>query len=91
MNLLQANKELGKNGFYINLEFDIAHVAQKRWLDFNNKTKRNMTDLDPLSSSEKRQLDNYVKDYLERFEYHNDPKGMELDDLIELIKAKNDE
>lgn len=91
MNMLQANKSIGKKWFYINLEFEIAQVAQKRWLEFNNKTKKNMTDLDPLTENEKRSMEKYIKDYLSRFEYYNEPNWLELDELIELIVQKNNE
>lgn len=91
MNMLQANKQLGKSWFYINLEFEIWQVAQKRWLEFNGKTKKNMTDLAPLTETEKRSMDKYIKEYLSRFEYYNEPNWLELDSLIELIVKKNEE
>lgn len=91
MNTLLANKAIGKKWCYINLEFDIETVAKERWLSMNGKGKRNLTDLDPLSEDELKSLQNYVKDYISKFDYVNAPWWLELDDLIDIIVEKNKE
>lgn len=91
MDIIQRNSMEGKKWFYINLEFPIETVRQNRWLFMNNKRKRNLTDIDPLSPEERGAMDRYVKDKLSKFSYYNEPQGMELDDLVELIKQKHSE
>jgi len=66
-------------------------VAQKRWLDFNGKSKRNITDIDPLTTLEKLSMEKYIKDYLSNFEYFNEPNGLELKELIDIVVQKNEE
>lgn len=91
MNMLQENKNLWKEWFYINLEFAIDTVAKSRRLYMNKKRKRNLTDLDPLTDQEQSQLDIYVKKYISKFRYHNNPQWETIEDIIDLIIAKNKE
>lgn len=91
MNLLQSNKKLWKEWFYINLEFAIDTVAKSRRLYINKKRKRNLTDLDPLTPQEQHELNTYVKNYISKFKYHNNPQGETIEDIIDLIVAKNKE
>jgi len=91
MDIIQANAKLGKKWFYINLEFPIETMREWRRLFLNNKKKRNLTDLEPLTRDEKYQKDKYVKEKLAQFDYHNAPKGMELDDIVDLIVEKQKE
>jgi len=37
---------------------------------------------------EQRDMDEYVKANLEKFDYYNNPNGIKLEDLIKLIEAK---
>jgi hypothetical protein len=46
---------------------------ESRWLYLNNKTKRNLTDIDPLSSADRAFMDSYVDKKLKQFDYYNDP------------------
>lgn len=85
MNLLQENEKINKHWFYINLEFPIETVAKKRWLDYNNKSKIHLTDLQPLTIDEQKDMDRYVKNYISRFSYHNAPQGIAIDELIEVM------
>ena len=85
MNMLQENKKLGKEWFYINLEFAIETVAQERRLSFNWKSKINLTDLSPLTAEEKKQMDAYVRSYLSRFKYHNAVEGATIEELIDIM------
>lgn len=88
MDIISKNAELWKKWFYINLEFPIRTMRESRWLWMNNKTKRNLTDLDPLSEEDKIKLDAYVDRQLWKFSYYNNPEGIELSDLITLISQK---
>jgi hypothetical protein len=74
MDIMQANADLGKKCFYINLEFAIETMRQGRWLWLNKKKKRNLTDLAPLSAEDKAYMDNYVSKKLNQFAYHNSPE-----------------
>lgn len=85
MNLLQENEKINKQGFYINLEFPIETVAKKRWLDYNEKSKIHLTDLQPLTIEEQKDMDRYVKNYISRFSYHNAPEGIAIDELINIM------
>lgn len=91
MNMLQENKNLMKKWFYINLEFPIETVAKKRWLDFNWKTKLNLTDIAPLTDPEKLDMQNYIQKYLSRFDYFNAPQWLTIEELIEVMLKKLEE
>jgi len=91
MNMLQANKDIGKEWFYINLEFAIETVAKSRRLSINKKTKKHLTDLDPLTEQEQDLLNRYVKAYISKFKYHNNSNWETIDDLIDIIVKKNNE
>lgn len=91
MNMLQENKKLLKEWFYINLEFAIDTVAKSRRLYINKKRKRNLTDLEPLTDQEQLALDQYVKNYISKFKYHNNPQWEAIEDIVDLIIAKNKE
>lgn len=91
MDIIKKNSELWKRWFYINLEFAIETMRQNRWLWLNNKKKRNLTDLDPLSAEDKTYMDNYVKKNLKTFDYYNNPKWLELEELVNLIIEKKNE
>lgn len=91
MDIIQVNAQRGKKCFYINLEFPIETMRQSRRLYINGKKKRNMTDIDPLSSGEKIKMDSYVESKLKQFDYHNDPNWMQLEDIISMILKKKKE
>jgi hypothetical protein len=91
MDMIQTNAKRWKKCFYINLEFPIETMWQSRWLFVNWKKKRNITDIDPLSDQEKIEMDDYVKTKLKQFDYHNSPKGMSLEWIIEMIISKEKE
>lgn len=88
MNILQANAEIGKKWFYVNLEFDIRTVAKHRWMAINGKTKRNLTDLDPLDEEEQYRMEKYIEAYLRNFDYYNNPEWLDIDELVELLLNK---
>lgn len=88
MDIIDRNSKLGTKGFYINLEFPIETVWQNRWLFNHWKSKINLSHLNPLTDMEQRDMDEYVKANLEKFDYYNNPNGIKLEDLIKLIEAK---
>ncbi|HPC34193.1 MAG TPA: AAA family ATPase [Candidatus Absconditabacterales bacterium] len=91
MDIIEANSKLGKRGFYINCEFAIDIMWKGRWLYMNRKKKRNLSDLDPLTEQEQIAMDNYVQKKLKQFDYHNQPNGIELQELVDLILQKKSE
>lgn len=88
MDIISKNAERGIKGYYINLEFPIRTMWESRWLWVNWKTKRNLTDLEPLTEQEQVSLDAYVDRQLNKFDYFNNPEWIDLKDLIELISEK---
>ena len=91
MDMIQVNANLGKRCFYINLEFPIETVWRSRWLFLNWKTKRNLTDLDPLNEDDKLKMDTYVQNQLLKFDSFSDPKGIELEELVNMVIEKEKE
>lgn len=91
MDMIQRNSWIDKKCFYINLEFAIETVRQNRRLYANWKTKKNITDLDPLTEQERSKMNDYVQKNLKKFEYFNDPKGITLQELVELIQSKHNQ
>jgi len=91
MDIIEANSRIEKKWFYINLEFAIETVWQWKWLYVNGKSKRTLTDLDPLTDFEKKEMNSYVARKLKQFDYYNNPKGILLEELIKLIIKKNKE
>lgn len=91
MNMLLANEKIGKKWFYINLEFSIETVAKERRLSINGLSKRYLTDLEKLTTEQQIDQDRFVKKYLAKFDYYNEPKGLTIQDLVDVIlqtKAK---
>ena len=89
LGIVQENAKLGKLWYYINLEFDIKNVPTHMRLNKHWKTKRNLTDLEPLSVEEQLSLDTYVKRYLDQFDYFNSPNWEDIDDLIDKLLELN--
>jgi len=89
MDIIQTNTKRWKKCFYINLEFPIETMWESRWLFLNWKKKRNITDIDPLDEAEVRIMNKYVKEKIAQFDYHNEPKGMTIDAIIELVQEKH--
>lgn len=88
MDVIDKNSKLGRKCFYINLEFAIDTMWKSRWLWLNWKKKENLTDLNPLSESEEKQMNDYVSENLKKFDYYNDPNWISIANLNKLISEK---
>lgn len=88
LDMISRNAKDGIKWYYINLEFPIETMWQSRWLWFHGKTKRSLTNLEPLSDSEKADLENYVNEQLWKFDYYNNPAGIDLDMLLKVIEIQ---
>ena len=91
MDLIKENADRWRKGLYINLEFDVKNVWKDKRLWFHGKTKKNLTDLNPLTALEKKDMDAYIEDNLKRFDSYSEPNWIDLEDLEELIAKKADE
>jgi len=91
MEMINVNAKEWKKCFYINLEFQIETVRKSRWLWVNWKSKRNLTDLEPLTYEEEKVMNEYVEKQLVKFDSFSDPKWIELEELVKMIIQKNDE
>ena len=86
--IISRNAELWIKGHYINLEFAMETVYQNRWLRFHGKDKTSLTKLNPLTESEQRDMDEYVKENLSKFSYYSNPNWMSLEALKLNIQEK---
>ena len=74
--------------FYINLEFPMETMWQGRWLWLNNKSKNALTNLEPLTEEEKKDMADYVTENLNRYKYYSNPWGLPLEAVELLIQEK---
>jgi len=88
MEMIERNVKLGKKCFYMNFEFSIETMWMNRWLWEKWKTKACLTNLNPLSDSEREELDAYVKDKLMQFDYYNNPNGATIEDVVKKIEQQ---
>ena len=88
MDIINRNSKLGRKCFYINLEFAIDTMRKSRWLWLNWKKKENLTDINPLSPEEEKQMNDYVNENLKKFDYYNNANWLTLDELVLLINEK---
>lgn len=88
MDIIQTNADRWKKCYYINLEFPIETMRQSRRLFINKKKKRNLTDIEPLTTIEKQSMDNYIAKKLRQFEYHNNPNWMKIEDVVDIVIDK---
>lgn len=91
MDMIDRNVQRWKRCLYINLEFGIEQVAVNNWLFMNWKRKSSLTDINPLTVEERRAMDEYVQQYLWRFDHVSNPWWIEPKDLYELLVSKADE
>lgn len=72
--------------FYINLEFTVADIAKKKWLDINGKNKADLSEnMSTLTEEEKQSLHDFVKSYLARFDYIDKPNGIWCKEFMEIL------
>lgn len=91
LDILTRNKnEKNRKWFYINLEFNIRNVWRQRWLYTHWFDKLNLTDLAPLSADDRAKMDMFVDRELAKFDYVNEPTGLDLNEVAEILidKAK---
>lgn len=88
MDTIAKNSKLGRKCFYINLEFAIETMRKSRWLWLNWKKKENLTDLNPLTEEEEKEMNKYVEENLKKFDYYNNANWISLDKLVNLISEK---
>lgn len=88
MDIINRNSKLGRKCFYINLEFAIDTMRKSRWLWLNWKKKENLTDINPLSPEEEKQMNDYVNENLNKFDYYNNANWLTLEELVLLINEK---
>ena len=88
LDMISRNAKRWVKWYYINLEFPIETMRESRWLRLHNKSKMNLTNLDPLSEEEIKDLERYVNEQLGRFEYYNNPSWIDLDMLLKVIELQ---
>jgi len=88
MDIINKNSKLGRKCFYINLEFAIDTMRKSRWLWLHGKKKENLTDLNPLTDEEEKEMNDYVNENLKKFDYYNNPNWLTLEQLVLLINEK---
>ena len=91
MDMIKRNTSLKRKCFYINLEFDIRNVWKDKWLWFHGKTKKNISDLDPLTEEEQKDMEKYIQQNLALFESYSNPNWIDLEDLEKLLVEKSQE
>ena len=91
MDLIYKNSSLWRKGLYINLEFNVENVWKNKRLRMNGKTKRDMTDLNPMTPTEKQTMKKYIESMMSKYDSISRPSGIDLADLEELIYTKSKE
>lgn len=86
LDMIERNAKKGIKGFYINLEFPIETMRQSRWLWFHNKTKRDLSEEWKLTDTEKKDMERYINDNLNKFKYYNSPNWITLPRLKQIIE-----
>lgn len=88
LDLIKRNADNWVKGFYINLEFPMETMWQSRWLWFHNKSKNCLTDLNLLTDEEKKDMQDFVTENLNKYQYYNNPWGLPLE-AVELVIEEN--
>lgn len=87
LDMIERNAKKGIKGFYINLEFPIETMWQSRWLWFHGKTKRDLSWESTLTADEKKDMENFICDNLNKFKYYNKPNWITLEKLEQIIEV----
>ena len=91
MDLIYKNSSLWRKGLYINLEFNVENVWKNNRLRMSGKTKRDMTDLNPMTPTEKQTMKKYIETMMSKYDSISRPSWIDLSDLEELIYTKSKE
>ena len=91
MDLIKKNADLWRKWLYINLEFNAENVWKDKWLWYNGKTKKNMTDLAPMTEYEKKAMREFITVNMKKFDSISRPNGIDLSDLEQIIYDKSKE
>ena len=62
-------------------------MRESRWLWLNGMEKKNLTDIDPMSKEDEDRMNKYIDENISKFEVYNNPKGLTMKELIELISS----
>lgn len=88
LEMIDRNAELWIKWYYINLEFPIETTYERRWLWYHNKEKSDLSTNKPLSEEEKADIERYVNDQLDKYDYLCEPKWIDLDKLLKYIEIQ---
>ena len=86
LDMIARNGSKWIKGYYINLEFQIETTWQRRWLWFHNKTKKDLTTEGNLTEAEIKDMEEYVRSNLQKFQYYNSPNWISLQKLEQIIE-----
>lgn len=87
LDLIKRNADNWVKGYYINLEFPMETMRQSRWLWFHNKSKSCLSNLETLSETEKKDMEQYVTENLNKYKYYNSPNWISLQKLEQVISV----
>lgn len=91
MDMIKRNADRWRKWLYINLEFAVENVWKNKWLWFHGKTKQNISDLNPLTEIEEKEMNAYIQENMKTFDSYSNPNWIELQELEELIYNKSKE
>lgn len=88
LEMIDRNAEQGVKWYYINLEFPITTTYERRWLWYHNKMKSDLSSNKPLTEEEKADIERYVNEQLNKYDYLNEPNWIDLDKLMKYIEIQ---
>lgn len=88
LEMIDRNAEQWVKWYYINLEFPIETTYERRWLWYHGKEKSDLSTHKPLTPSEQADLERYVNEQLNKYDYLCEPKWVSLENLIRYIEIK---
>lgn len=88
LEMIDRNAERWVKWYYINLEFPITTTYERRWLWYHNKMKSDLSSNKPLTEEEKADLERYVNEQLNKYDYLNEPNWIDLDKLLKYIEIQ---
>lgn len=85
MDMIDRNAARWIKWFYFNLEFPIQVTYERKWLWYNGKDKSDLGH-GKLTEYEQKDLENYVNEQLKKYQYCNEPNGISLDRLEQVME-----